>query len=294
MSHEGIVVLIPAHNEEKSIAKVIIGAKKVSQAVIVCDDGSTDMTGEISRALGAQVLRHDANEGKGKALASLFEAARTLRPRAVVTIDGDDQHDPADIPKVVEPVLRGDADIVVGVRQMDSGSMPRERVIGNKMLDSLTSARAGEALHDTQSGFRAYGPSALEKIGFSEHGMATESQTLIDAVGAGLRIEEVPVSVRYRGIPQKRNPLAHLSHVIDYLITRTIVESPLLYLGLPGLVAVVLGIVAGLRVLSIFSATHQIAVGTALVGVILVLVGIVALATSLILKMLTARFQGAR
>ena len=195
---------------------------------------------------------------------------------------------------MAEPVLKGEADIVIGVRPMESGTMPGHRIVGNKMLDGLTSAKAGETLHDTQSGFRAYSPKAVEKLDFTQSGMAVESQTLIDAIGFGLKIVEVPVSVKYEGIVPKRHPLAHLSEVVDYIITRTVIDSPLLYLGLPGLIAVIAGVVAGLRVVSIFSTTHQLAVGTALIGVILVLVGIVALATSLILKLLTARFQGIR
>jgi len=290
-TNRGIVVCIPAYNEEKTIAKVVVSAKRFASVVIVCDDGSTDMTGDIAGSLGAKVIQHEQNLGKGRALGTLFAAAKEWDPRVIVTIDGDDQHDPRDIPKVVEPILKSEADIVIGVRPMMSGSMPRERIAGNKVLDGLTSAKAGETLHDTQSGFRAYSPKAAQSIRFEQTGMAVESQTLIDASKLGLRITEVPVSVKYAGIPQKRNPAAHLSEVVDYIMTRTVIDSPLLYLGLPGLIAVILGIVAGLRVVSIFSATHQIAVGTALIGVILVLVGTVALATSLILKFLTARFQ---
>jgi glycosyltransferase involved in cell wall biosynthesis len=289
-----VVVCIPAYNEEKTIAKVVVSAKKFADTVIVCDDGSSDMTGEIARNLGVQVIRNARNLGKGNALGALIAAAKELGPGVIVTIDADDQHDPSDIPKVAEPVLKGETDIVIGVRPMVSGSMPRERIVGNKVLDGLTSAKAGETLHDTQSGFRAYSAQAIDKIDFSQKGMAVESQTLIDAAGLGLRIKEVPVSVKYAGIPRKRNRVAHLSEVVDYVITRTVIDSPLLYLGLPGLIAVILGVVSGLRVVSIFSATHQIAVGTALVGVILVLVGTVVLATSLILKLLTARFQSAR
>ena len=114
------------------------------------------MTGEIAAGLGALVMRNDENLGKGRALATLISATRGLKPGVIVTIDADDQHDPGDIPKVAEPVLKGEADIVIGVRPMVSGSMPRERIVGNKMLDGLTSAKAGETLHDTQSGFRAY------------------------------------------------------------------------------------------------------------------------------------------
>lgn len=288
----GVVVCIPAHNEEKTIAKVIVGAKKLADLVIVCDDGSSDMTGEIASGLGARVIRHDSNFGKGGALDSLFAAARVLRPNAVVTLDADDQHDPGDIPQVVAPILKGEADIVVGVRPMNESSIPRDRVIGNKILDELTSAKAGERLHDTQSGFRAYSGEAINKLSFRQDGMAIESQTLIDAVNSGLRIKEVPVSVKYEGIRRKRSRLGHFSEVVDYVITRTIIDSPLFYLGLPGLIAVAIGLLAGIRVVNIFLATHNIALGTAIVGAMLVIVGIVITATSLILKLITMRMRG--
>lgn len=288
-----MVVCIPAHNEEKTIAKVVIGARKLAATVLVCDDGSSDMTAEIAGALGARVIGHDRNIGKGAALSSLMDAALALDPAAIVTLDGDDQHDPEDIARVVQPVLKGEADIAVGARPMDSDSMPRDRAFGNRVLDSVTSSRAGVKLHDTQSGFRAYSAAAAKGLNFSQEGMSIESQTLIDAAKMGLRIMEVPISVKYAGIPQKRSRVGHLSEVLDYLITRTVIESPLLYLGVPGLLAVAIGVVAGVRVLNIFLKTHQIATGTGLLAAILVIVGIVIVATSLIMKLMTVRLRGA-
>lgn len=285
------VVLIPAYNEERMIAKIVLGAKKHADEVIVYDDGSTDMTGEIAKALGARLVRHERNQGKGVALESLVSRARGLDPEVVVTIDADGQHSPSDIPKVVEPVLRGEADVVVGVREMQYGGAPRHRVVGNKVLDAMTSAKTGGSLHDTQSGFRAYSMKALNAISFSQRGMAVESQTLIDAAAAGLTIKEVPVSVVYEGMPTKRNPVKHLSEVIDYLFTRTVVDSPLLYLGLPGLIAIVVGIGAGVQVLNVFATTRLIAIGTALIAVALIIVGTVMVSTSLILKFLRAQIH---
>ncbi len=281
-----VVVCIPAFNEEKSIAKVIIKAKEFSDEIIVCNDGSTDMTGEIAGALGATVIRHERNLGKGAALASLLQEASKSKPRVVVSIDGDGQHDPADIPKVIRPVLDGEADLVVGARPMETGIMPKERIIGNKVLDEVTSRKAGMRIKDTQSGFRAYSFQALERLDFTERGMSVESQTLIDAAKAGLRIAEVPVATTYEGIEAKRSPLRQFSGILDYVITRTVADSPLLYLGLPGLIAVVLGVVAGVRVLDIFIQTRQIALGTGLISVTLVIIGSVMLATSVILKFL--------
>lgn len=283
------VVLIPAYNEEKTIAKIVVGAKKYAETVIVCDDGSRDATGEIAHELGVEVIRHEKNLGKGAALKDLVEQAKKLNPVVVLTIDADSQHDPSDIPRVAEPILRGEADIVLGTRMMTKGSAPRERVLGNMVLDAMTSAKAGDSFRDTQSGFRAYSTRALERLTFEQRGMAVESQTLIDAARAGLRIAEVPVSVKYDGILQKRSPLKHLSEVVDYVLTRTIVDGPLLYLGLPGLIAIMVGLGAGVQVVNVFSATRMIAVGTALIAVALVIVGTVMLATSFILKLIRAQ-----
>jgi glycosyltransferase involved in cell wall biosynthesis len=288
VSSRDVVVLIPAFNEQGAIAPVVLGALKVADTVLVCDDGSTDSTAEVARKLGARVLVHESNLGKGAALRTLMEEAKRLKARATVTIDSDGQHAPEEIPTVVAPVLRGEADVVIGVRQTGGGIMPRERVIGNRMLDEATSKKAGVKLEDTQSGFRAYSGRAVALLDFSQKGMAVESQTLIDAAKAGLKIVGVPVSTTYQGIRAKRNPVSHFSGVLDYVLSRTIIESPLLYLGVPGLVAVVVGIVAGLLVVNAFLHTRLIAVGTGLISAILIITGTVALATALILKFLKA------
>lgn len=282
-----VVAVIPAYNEERSIARVIIGTEKVVDKVIVVNDGSTDLTGEISNRLGITTVRHDKNEGKGAALRDGIEyAKRDVDFDVLVTLDADLQHDPSEIPKVLEPIIRGNADMVVGFRPMDASIMPRERIAGNKIFDAMSN-RNGEIIRDTQSGFRAYSKAALSKIKFMEDGLAIESQTFIDAVNVGLRIKEVPVSTTYEGIVQKRSALRHFNHVLDYIITRTVANSPLLYLGLPGIISILLGIVAGLRVIQIFVDNHQqIAAGTALIAVTLIIVGAVLVATSMILKLL--------
>ena len=124
----GVVVCIPAFNEETGIAKVVLSAKRYSARVLVCDDGSNDMTGEIAHALGATVIRHQKNMGKGEALRSLLEEARALSPRVVVTLDADGQHDPAEISALVRPIIEGRADMVIGARPMKADVMPRSRI----------------------------------------------------------------------------------------------------------------------------------------------------------------------
>jgi len=285
-----VVVLIPAYNEEKTIARVIITAKRFADTIIVCDDGSSDMTGDIAEGLGATVLRHKRNMGKGASLRTLIEEAKRFGPKAVVTIDGDGQHDPAEIPDVAAPVMKDQADVVIGMRSK-SGVMPRERIIGNRVLDEATSKKAGMKLEDTQSGFRAYSRRALAELDFTEKGMAVESQTLIDATKAGLRITAVPVSTTYEGAKRKRSMLVHGSMVLDYILTRTVVESPLLYLGVPGLAAVLIGIIAGILVVNTFLQTHLIATGTALIAAIFIVTGVIGIATGLILKFLKVQMS---
>lgn len=286
-----IAAVVPAYNEEKSIAKVLLLTQKTADRIVLVNDGSNDMTGEISKRLGFVTLEHKSNEGKGAALRTGIDYFQRKDDFDIlITIDSDLQHDPMEIPLLVDPIIQGKADVVIGVRPMESGIMPRERIIGNKVLDKMSNQGAGGNHRDTQSGFRAYSSSALRKIHFLENGMAIESQTFIDAVSAGLKIMEVPVSTTYVGIPKKRSRLNHFSQVLDYLLTRTVADSPLLYLGLPGIVGIIVGVLAGLRVVEIFINNHQqIAAGTALIAVTFIIIGAVLMATSLIIKLLKIR-----
>ena len=283
-----VIVCIPAYNEEISIAKVIIGAQKYVDTVLVCDDGSTDMTGEIARRLGTIVLRNESNLGKGETLKNLMKETLKFESEIVVTIDADDQFDPHDIPLVIEPILSKKADMVVGARPLDPKIIPRHRLIGNKLLSSITNLKTGTKVSDTQSGFRAYSTRVLKEVTFTGSGMSIESQTLIDAVKRNFNVAEVQVSVRYKGIKSKRNPIRHIGEVLDYIITRTAVESPLIYLGLPGLLSIIIGIIAGLIVVNILAETGAIAIGTALISMTLIIVGSVLTVTSLIIKLLRA------
>ncbi|MDA4129584.1 MAG: glycosyltransferase family 2 protein [Thaumarchaeota archaeon] len=282
------VAVIPAYNEEKTISKVLLLTDKLVDQIIVVDDGSTDLTGDIARALGFITLKHEINEGKGAALRTgIRYAQKETNFDILITMDSDLQHDPNEIPLLLDPILQGSADVVIGVRPMVAGVMPRDRIIGNKLLDAMSNNKNENKHRDTQSGFRAYSASALSKIHFLENGMAIESQTYIDAVSAGLRIKEVPISTTYVGITPKRSRLNHFSSIIDYLLTRTIADSPLLYLGLPGIIGVLLGVLAGVRVVQIFVNNHQqIAAGTALISVTFIIIGAVLIATSLIIKLI--------
>ena len=139
-----IVVGIPVFNEEKNIAPILIKLKKNFDKIIVCDDGSTDLTGEISKELGAIVIQHDRNLGYGAGIRSIFLKAREIDADILVTLDGDGQHRVEDIQRVLEPIKNDEADIVIGSRFLEENSeIPKYREIGIKTITSLTNSSIG-------------------------------------------------------------------------------------------------------------------------------------------------------
>jgi glycosyltransferase involved in cell wall biosynthesis len=287
-----VIAGIPAFNEEKTIAKVVLEAQKYADKVLVCDDGSTDMTCEIAERLGAVVVRHERNLGKGAALRPLFEAVRKIGADVFVTLDADDQHDPSEIPRLVEPILRGDADVVIGNRFQFSGSVPAIRRWGNRVLNFLTNLSAGE-VKDSQSGFRAYSKKALDAIDIIEEGLAVDSQILVDANEKSLKVVEVSVSAKYPKDVKtsKKNPFRHGSEVIVSLIELISERRPLLFLGVPGLALLTFGGAFFVMVLEIFNETRQFAIGTAMLGIVSTLLGTLLVFGALILWVMGKRLN---
>src|SRR5690348_3771292 len=117
---------------------MVLTAKKYCDKVLVCDDGSEDMTTQIAESLGAVVIRHSRNLGKGAALRSLFETSIEIGAKVVITIDGDGQHNANDIPTVIQPILNGTADVSVGTRFGSLNTIPLHRKFGNDVLTFLT------------------------------------------------------------------------------------------------------------------------------------------------------------
>ncbi len=219
---------------------MVVATQKYVDLVIVCDDGSSDMTAAIAEKLGARVIRHESNMGKGEAFRSLFSACRDLGADIMVTIDGDDQHDPADIPKLVEPLANGRADVVIGARFHDNNKgIPTYRRVGNKLLNAVTVS----GVSDTQSGFRAYDRKAIDALRPSESGMGVDSEILMDASRQGLRLLEVPVTVRYGiGKTSTHNPIYHTVDVFTSAIKLTSIRHPMTFFGIPGLAITIVGI----------------------------------------------------
>ena len=265
-----VVVCIPAFNEERTIARVVLESQKYSDLVIVCDDGSTDLTGEIARKLGAIVVRHERNRGYGAALRSLFKKALEYSPEIVVTLDADLQHDPRHIPLLIEVLKKSDADIAIASR-IKGDETPLYRRIAVKILSRMTSKR----LSDVQSGFRAYKASILQDLIPIEDGMEASIEIINKALKHGYRIIETPVPFRYRGLETSTlNPIAHGYNLMGRLLRDKILKRPLTYLGVPGVILMIIGLSSGLWVIKRYIEIRQLATGTAIITAILLLSGL--------------------
>ena len=276
------VAVIPAYNEERFIGSVVLRARQYTDAVIVVDDGSADATAEIAGAAGALVVRHDRNRGKGAALSTGFRRALTLQPKAIVTLDADGQHTPAEIDAVLAPVLQGEADIAIGSRYLTHNTgVPRHRTWGHKALTVLTNLTSGTRVTDSQSGFRAFSPQAAAII-FSSDGFAVESEMQFLAHEHRLRVVEVPITALYPDRP-KRSVVAHGLEVLNGVLRLLGQYRPLLFFGVPGVVLLAAALAWGLWVVDIYHRTQQLAVGYALISLLLGMLGSQSLFTAIIL-----------
>jgi glycosyltransferase involved in cell wall biosynthesis len=281
-----IVAGIPAYNEEKTIAKVIVNAQKQVDAVVVCDDGSEDMTAEIAQRLGAIVVRHGRNFGYGNAINSLFEKAKALNADFLVTLDADDQHDAKEIQLLVQPLIEGKVDIAVGSRFLNgTNEIPSYRRFGIKLLTKMTNGhRTEQNLTDAQCGFRAYNKRAIENLDLHEPGMGVSVEILRQARNQGMVIAEVPVEARYDGLDTStHHPLSHGMSVLSTIIRLVIEEHPLVYLGIPALFTILIGVAFGIWTLQLYSALGYIVTNVFLISIALTLSGLFTLFTALIL-----------
>jgi len=284
-----IIACIPAYNEEKTIAKVILKARKYVDKVIVCDDGSTDMTAEIAEALGAEVIRHERNMGYGAAVGSLFKRAREKDPDIMITLDADGQHNPDDIPKLIKPILNGEADIVIGSRFLTSeAEIPTYRKIGIKIINWITGAKA-KKISDTQSGYRAYSKKALQLIKPAEMGMGVSTEILLKAERNNLKIKEVPIRIFYKvERPSTINPLTHALDVIFSTIKQLSIRHPLMFYGIPGIISLLVALGTGLMLIHLFNATRYFSIPLAIITVGFGIAGAILCSTAIMLWILVS------
>jgi len=266
-----VVACIPAFNEERTIGGVVVRTMKYVDRVVVCDDGSGDLTGEIAGGLGAVVVRHERNKGKGASLRTAFSCARDMKPDVVVMLDGDGQHDPGEIPRLVGPIVGGEADMVVGSRYVEGSKMdaPLYRKLGLRLVNALSGRSGDSDVSDTQSGFRAFSAKALDVVLECEtEGYGVETEQLALAYKNRLKMVEVPVNIRYSGLrnTSKKHPFLHGSELIGTALRLIVEERPLIFLGFPGMFFIILGVFFGGYFLWYFNATRYFSVPMALIS----------------------------
>ena len=279
-----ITIGIPAYNEEKNIASIIIKLKKITDSIIVCDDGSSDMTSEISKNLGVVVISHKKNMGYGVAINSIFQKSKEMNSDLLVTFDADGQHRVEDIEKVVEPIKNNVADLVIGSRFLDKKSdIPNYRKIGIKVITQVTNVSIKKKLTDSQSGFRAYNQRVLSQISPSDMGMGISTEILIKASSKGLRITEVPITVLYEGDTSTHNPVSQGTSVLISTIKFTSIEHPLKFYGIPSIIFLIIGSVFTYSTIQFYAEIGRLNTNLTLIAASTILIGIVLIITAILL-----------
>ncbi|XVH32231.1 glycosyltransferase family 2 protein [Haloferacaceae archaeon DSL9] len=282
-----VLVGIPAYNEEVGIGSTVLATKQFADEVVVADDGSSDNTVQIAKDAGATVLEHEVNRGKGGAVRTLFQHARTTDIDALVLIDGDGQHVPADIPDVVQPVLDGQSDVVIGSRYLENGATetPAYRRVGQRTLDLLTMGSVKSELTDTQSGFRAFSAEAVDSLDLRTDGFGVESEMITDAKSKNLELTEVSIDVRYDGIDgQTLNPLQHGLTVTAFILQLVRDRHPLLFFGVPGLILTLFGLFYGLNAITVYQTSGVFYPSSGLVAGFATIIGVLGIFCGLILN----------
>lgn len=278
-----IIVAIPAYNEEVAIGSLVLRTVKYADEVVVIDDGSADHTSEVARLAGARVIAHAENEGKGAGIRDAFAYARDSGAGILVLMDGDGQHDPDSIPMLIRPILERKADLVNGSRFLagSGNSVPGYRRIGQSILNAITNAGTRRNITDTQNGFRAFSKKTFGCFSFSQNGMAIESEMLIEAADAKMRITEVPINVRYDVQGSTYNPITHGLDVLSKVVGLVSQRRPGLFICLPGAIMIGLGIACTSILASTYNMTHSLTVEYASGAMLFVFLGTSLLSTGL-------------
>ena len=277
-----ITVGIPAYNEEKNIAKIIVKLKKMVDQILVCDDGSTDSTCAIAESLGVTVIKHPENSGYGMAIRSIFLKAREINADLLVTIDADGQHKIEDINKIIKPIADGRADISIGSRFLkEDNNTPSYRKLGVKVITKVTNSSLTEKVTDAQSGFRAYNNKVLQSLTPSDSGMGISTEILIKSSKLGFKIAEVPTEIQYEGDTSTQNPVSHGTEVLMSTLKYISIERPLRFYGIPSFIFFAIGLIFTFSSIQYYTEVGRlnpnislIAVGTLLIGVILAVTAI--------------------
>ena len=284
-----LIIGIPAYNEEKNIASIILKLKESADKIIVCNDGSTDLTGKISEELNVITIHHKENLGYGAAIRSIFLKAKELGGDILVTFDADGQHMIADIKNVISPIEKKQSDVVVGSRFLTkSNSVPQYRKLGINIITKVTNSTLNEKLTDAQSGFRAYSKDVLRKIIPTDTGMGVSTELLIKSSSLGFKISEVPITISYEGETSTHNPVSHGVDVLLSTIKYTALERPLKFYGIPAMVFLVIGFSFTFLSIQFYADVGRLSTNLTLISAGTVLIGVILAVTAILLFSLTS------
>ena len=284
-----ITVGIPAFNEEKNIASIISRLKVFTDSIIVCDDGSSDMTAKIAEDMGAILVKHPKNLGYGAAIRTIFLKAKELESDVLVTIDGDGQHQIMDVENILKPIEKNQADIVIGSRFLDKKSdVPKYRELGINVITKVTNVSIKNKITDAQSGLRAYSNKVLSEITPSDSGMGISTEILIKSSSKGLRIVEVPITISYAGETSTQNPVSHGTSVLFSTIKYISIEHPLRFYGIPAFICLTVGLFFTYLAVQFYTEFGKLSTNLTILSAGTVLVGVMLAITAILLYSLVS------
>ena len=289
-----VTIGIPAFNEEKNIAKMIVKLKKIYDEIIVCNDGSADLTGEIAENLGAIVINHKQNLGYGAGINSILKKSKEIDTDILVTFDADGQHKVEDVKKVIEPIKNGDADLVIGSRFLSKTKekIPEYRKIGINIITKVTNAGLKKKITDSQSGFRAYSKDLISKLDITDMGMGISTEILIKTNSLGFRIAEIPITILYEGKTSTQNPISHGTSVLLSTIKYTSIEHPLKFYGIPSVIFFVIGLSFTFLSIDYYVEVGRINPNVTIVAAGTIVIAVILLIASVLFYSLTNIVQG--
>ena len=276
--HQRILIGIPAFNEEKTIVNVISKAS-IYGDVFVLNDGSTDKTEYLARTAGAKVAYHLENEGYGSTLKDIFALTNELNYDILITLDGDGQHNPDEIPKFLE-ALNLNTDIVIGNRFLSQTSVPCVRSFGVSFISKL------QGFSDAQCGFRAYNKKALQTLELKEKGMGVSLEILQKAQDQKLRIAEIPCTISYTNTKHTHHPLKHGSLLLESFLWSKVWRRPFTYLGIPSLFFLSVGFLSLIQLLNLYVQFRVFVTSWTALTLSSLIFGLVLLSSSMLLYLL--------
>ena len=290
------LAVIPCYNEETTIGSIVLKTKRYVDEVLVIDDGSVDDTSKIAKEAGATVISHKTNKGKSAVVKTGFKHALKKDFDYIVTLDGDGQHNPDEIPLILNNLINngGNIDISIGFRSGNTTEMPRWRRVGKRVLDYTTSFGSGGMLTDSQSGFRAFNKKAVKGITSRLNGDAfcVESEQLIRAHELGLGVGHTHISCKYKNLDTStKDPTSHGFSVLGYILWVVAEKRPLLFIGVPGFILVIVGLFLGILTLQSYNQTSIFPISSAILTSVFLIIGTIGMFFGLMLNTLPRIIQ---